>query len=222
MAAAHPIVGRILGHYRVLEQIGAGGMGVVFRAYDQRLERDVALKVLPPRTLLDDTARSRLRSEALTLSKLNHPHIAHIYDFDTQDGVGFLVMEFVQGTTLDRKLVHGALPEEDILRFGGQISATLEEVSTLGIVHRDLKPSNIMITTSGNVKLLDFGLAKLLAPDEATRSAGHSRELMGTLPYMSPEQLKGTPVDFRSDIYQVGNVLYEAGTGRRPFSTDVP
>lgn len=222
MAAAHPIIGRTLGHYRVLEQVGAGGMGVVFRAYDQRLERDVALKVLPPRTLLDDVARRRLRNEALTLSKLNHPHIAHIYDFDTQDGVDFLVMEFVQGTTMDRKLAQGAVPEEEILRFGSQISTTLDEVSGLGIVHRDLKPSNIMITTSGNVKLLDFGLAKLLTPDQVTHSAGQGRELTGTLAYMSPEQLKGSPVDSRSDIYQVGNILYEAGTGKRPFSADAP
>jgi serine/threonine protein kinase/tetratricopeptide (TPR) repeat protein len=221
MATDYPIIGRILGHYRVQEQIGAGGMGMVFRAYDQRLERDVALKVLPPRTLSDEAARARLRTEALTLSKLNHAHIAQVYDFDTQDGVDFLVMEFVQGATLDRKLAQGALPEEDILRLGVQISATLEEVSSLGIVHRDLKPSNIMITPTGDVKLLDFGLSSL-PNEEATRSAEHSRDLRGTLPYMSPEQLKGQPIDFRSDIYQVGAILYEAATARRPFSADVP
>lgn len=220
MAATHPIIGRILGHYRVLEQIGAGGMGVVFRAYDQRLERDVALKVLPASTVLDEAARQRFRAEALALSKLNHPHIAQIYDFDTYDGIDFLVMEFVKGIPLDQKLLRGTLAEEEIIRLGTQIASTLEEVSAMGMVHRDLKPSNIVIAKGGEVKLLDFGVAKLLSSEDRTHSS--ALEITGTLPYMSPEQLKGEPTDFRSDIYQVGATLYQAATGSRPFTGIVP
>ncbi len=193
-------------------------MGIVFRARDQRLERDVAIKILPRGTLSSDAARRRFRQEALTLSKISHANVAHIYDFDTQDGIDFLVMEFVRGVTLSQKLVRGPLPEESVVGLGRQVAEALAAASALGIVHRDLKPGNVMITPAGDAKLLDFGLARLIESEEVTRSSTNAAEpWTGTLYYMAPEQLKGEPSDFRSDIYQVGAVLYEAVTGTRPF-----
>ncbi len=199
-------------------------MGVVYRAHDQRLDRDVALKVLPPGTLADDAARKRFRKEALTLSRLSHTNVAHIYDFDTEDGIDFLVMEFVPGVTLEQKLTEGRFPEAQVVRLGAQIAKTLEEVSEFGIVHRDLKPANIILSPKGDAKLLDFGLAKLLRikETEVTQSLGNVRELAGTLRYMTPEQLRGEASDFRSDIYSLGVVLYEVATGRQAFDTAIP
>ena len=224
MAVVSPILGRTLGHYRVVEQVGAGGMGVVYRAHDERLDRDVALKVLPPGTLADDAARKRFRKEALTLSRLSHTNVAHIYDFDTEDGIDFLVMEFVPGVTLEQRLTECRFPEEEVVRLGGQIARTLEEVSEFGIVHRDLKPANIILSPKGEAKLLDFGLAKLLRTKETevTQTLGNTKEFAGTLRYMTPEQLKGKPSDFRSDIYSLGVVLYEAATGKQAFDSLIP
>ena len=156
------MIGKTLSHYRIVEKIGAGGMGEVYRAHDERLERDVALKVLPTGTLADESARKRFRKEALALSKLNHPNIATIYDFDTQDGIDFLVMEYVEGMTLSERVSKGALPEKEIARLGGQVAEALEEAHEQGIIHRDLKPANVMVTAKGRAKVLDFGLAKLL------------------------------------------------------------
>jgi serine/threonine protein kinase/tetratricopeptide (TPR) repeat protein len=219
MAASHPIVGQNLSHYRILEQIGAGGMGVVYRAYDEHLERDVALKVLPPGALANENARKRFRKEALALAKLNHPNIATIHEFDTQSGIDFLVMEYVDGATLNEKLNKGALSEREVLALGEPILKTLEDAHEQGIVHRDLKPGNIMITAKGQVKLLDFGLAKLLRSSDtaATESITEIDRVAGTLPYMAPEQLRGGVPDYRSDIYSAGAVLYEMATARRPF-----
>jgi serine/threonine protein kinase/tetratricopeptide (TPR) repeat protein len=213
------MVGQTLGHYRIDQQIGAGGMGVVFRARDQRLDRDVALKILPDSLLNDPAASDRLRKEALALSKLNHPNIAHIYDFDTQGGVAFLIMEYVQGDTLAKKLGSGPFPEEVAVSIGLQIASALEDAAEVGVVHRDIKPSNIMLTSKGAVKVLDFGLAKLFRSDEQDLTRSHSDlpDAAGTLPYMAPERLKSEPADFRSDIYSLGSVLYEAVTGKRPF-----
>src|SRR5271154_2703251 len=191
MPSASPIIGRNLGRYRIIEPVGAGGMGVVFRAHDERLDRDVALKILSPGTLGDETARQRFRNEALTLSKFSHPHVAYIFDFDTEDGIDFLVMEFVDGVTLHRKLREGAFPQEEVIRLGEQIANALGEIAKFGMVHRDLKPANVVLTPSGDAKLLDFGLAKLLPMNEVTRSSKAGADLAGTLPYMSPEQLKG-------------------------------
>lgn len=213
-------IGQVLGHYCVVEQIGAGGMGVVYRAHDERLDREVALKVLPPGALADETARKRFRKEALTLSKLNHPNIAHVYDFDTQDGIDFLAMECVSGITLAEKLATGPLPEKEVLRLGEQIARTLEDAHGAGVIHRDLKPGNIMVTAKGQVKLLDFGLAKLLRgseTDTTQSTSGAQGAAAGTLPYMAPEQLLGELPDYRSDIYSLGVVLYELATGQRPF-----
>jgi TolB-like protein/Tfp pilus assembly protein PilF len=214
------MIGQTLGHYRVLEQIGAGGMGLVFRAHDERLDREVALKVLPPGTLTDENARKRFRKEALTLSKLNHPNIATVFDFDTQDGVDFLVMELIPGVTLDEKLAAGALPEKEVIRLGMQLTEGLAAAHSEGVIHRDLKPGNLRLTPDGRLKILDFGLAKLLHPvsDAApTESLSQTHGAVGTLPYMAPEQLQGEAADARSDIWAAGAVLYELATGRRPF-----
>jgi TolB-like protein/Flp pilus assembly protein TadD len=192
----------------------------VYRAHDERLDRDVAVKVLPSGTLADEPARKRFRKEALTLSKLNHPHIATVFDFDTQDGVDFIVMELIEGMSLAEKLKTGALPEKDVAELGGQIADALEEAHERGVVHRDLKPGNIALTPKGRVKVLDFGLAQILRPvsDEAsTEAMTETHAVAGTLPYMSPEELRGERADHRSDIYSFGVVVYEMATGKRPF-----
>ena len=220
MLCPSPIIGQILGQYRILEQIGSGGMGVVYRAHDERLDRDVAIKVLPPGTLADEAARKRFRKEALAIAKLNHPNIATVHDFDTQDGIDFLVMEYVRGVTLAEKIIQGGMHAKDVLEIGQQLVNTLADAHEHGIVHRDLKPGNIMLTAKHQVKLLDFGLAKLLNPvsaEDVTRSMSVIDIAAGTLPYMAPEQLRGENVDFRSDIYSVGAILYEIATNHRPF-----
>ena len=219
------MINKRLSHYRIEEQIGAGGMGVVYRARDERLNRDVALKVLPSGTLSDEVARRRFRNEALALSQLNHPNIAIVHDFDTQNGLDFLVMEYVQGESLAEKLAGGALSEKTVAALGVQMAEALEEAHEQGVVHRDLKPGNIVVTPKGRVKVLDFGLAKLLQPageKELTRSLAETRSTGGTLPYMSPEQLRGDPVDSRSDIFSFGAVLYEMATARRAFDEKNP
>jgi TolB-like protein/Tfp pilus assembly protein PilF len=224
MPALTVTIGQTLGHYRILERIGAGGMGTVYRARDERLDRDVALKVLPPSGLENDAARRLFRKEALALSRLNHPNIAAIYDFNCDAGVDFLVMEHIAGLTLASKLARGALSEEEILQYGRQIALALEHAHGYGVVHRDLKPGNVIIRSDGQLKVVDFGLAKLVTLDEsaATESWSGVHGLAGTLPYMSPEQLWGKPPDFRSDIYSAGVVLYEMATGKRPFEGKVP
>jgi len=195
-------------------------MGVVYRARDEQLERDVALKVLPSGTLGDDSARRHFREEALVLAKLNHPNIEAVYEFGSQEGTDFLVMEYVPGRTLAQRLAGGSLTEKDVLTLGMQIAAALQEAHERGIVHRDLKPANIAITARGQAKVLDFGLAKMLRADEefTTDYLTDARGAAGTLPYMSPEQLRGQAVDARSDIYTIGAVLYEMASGRRAFS----
>jgi TolB-like protein/Flp pilus assembly protein TadD/predicted Ser/Thr protein kinase len=214
------MIGQTLGHYRIAAQLGAGGMGVVYRARDERLDRDVALKVLPAGALADDAARRRFRKEALALAKLAHPNIAHIYDFDTQDGVDFLVMECVAGQPLAQRLAAGSLSEKEFASLGAQIAAALEEAHEHGIIHRDLKPANILVTPKGQAKVLDFGLAKLLRPASAatTESFTEAQATAGTLPYMAPEQLRGEAADARTDLFAAGAVLYEMAAGRRPFN----
>jgi TolB-like protein/Tfp pilus assembly protein PilF len=216
------MIGKTLGQYLVVEQIGAGGMGVVYRAYDERLQRHVALKVLPPGLLADEVTRRRFRKEALSLSKLNHPNVATVHDFNTQDGVDFLVMELVPGATLEERLARGALPEKEVLRLGAQLAHGLAAAHANGIVHRDLKPGNLRLTQDGRLKILDFGLAAWLHPaidDMAdTPVLGETQIVIGSPPYMSPEQLRGEEVDLRSDIYGAGGVLYKMVTGQRPFA----
>jgi len=219
MAAPSQLVGQILGHYRILEQIGVGGMGVVYRAHDERLDRDVALKVLTPGALVDEAARKRFRKEALALSRLNHPNIAMVFDFDTQDDMDFLVIEYIPGTTLDASVGPDVLPEKQVIRLGLQLAEGPTAAHEQGVVHRDLKPSNLRITPDGRLKILDFGIAKLLPTSErqATETLTEAQGVTGTLPYMAPEQLQGEQPDSRTDIYAAGTVLYEMATGRRPF-----
>jgi tetratricopeptide (TPR) repeat protein len=220
-----PSIGQVLGHYRVLEQIGAGGMGVVYRAHDLQLERDVALKVLPPGTLADNHARSRFRKEALALARLNHPNIATVHEFGTQEGIDFLVTEYIHGLTLDSKLARGPLSPQETVDLAIQLAQGLEAAHEQGIVHRDLKPGNLRLTPKGQLKILDFGLASLPALAESTvltQSAQGEHSFSGTLPYMAPEQVRGQTVDQRSDIWSTGAVLYEMATGQRPFPEKHP
>jgi eukaryotic-like serine/threonine-protein kinase len=214
------VIGRTLGHYCIVEKIGAGGMGEVYRAHDQHLGRDVAIKVLPPGTLSDETARKRFRNEALTLSRLNHPNIATVHDFDTQAGVDFLVMEYVPGTTLSEKLAAGPLTEKEVACLGAQLAEGLTAAHEQAVIHRDLKPGNLRLTTDGRLKILDFGLARLVQPvsgNAETETLSETRAVAGTLPYMAPEQLRGERVDGCSDIWAAGVVLYEMATGKLPF-----
>jgi serine/threonine-protein kinase len=211
----------MLGHYRVLEQIGAGGMGVVYRAHDLQLDRDVALKVLPSETLANNRARARFRQEALALARLNHPNIATVHEFGTQEGVDFLVTEYIHGVTLDSKLARGPLSQPETLELAIQLVQGLEAAHEQGIVHRDLKPGNLRITPQGQLKILDFGIATLpvLAGSTALTVSSRGDQLFsGTLPYIAPEQVRGLAVDQRSDIWSTGAVLYEMATGQRPFS----
>jgi serine/threonine protein kinase/Tfp pilus assembly protein PilF len=215
------MIGRMLGHYRVVEKVGEGGMGIVYRTYDEHLDRDVAIKILPQGALGNESARRRFRKEALTLAKLNHPNIESVYEFGSQDGVDFLVLEYVAGSTLADKILAGAFPEKEVGQLGVQLAAALEEAHECGIVHRDLKPKNIAVTPKGQLKVLDFGLARLLQPESgvSTKDFLSSTEAFaGTIPYMSPEQLRGRPADTRSDIYATGMVLYEIATGKHPFA----
>jgi serine/threonine protein kinase/Tfp pilus assembly protein PilF len=218
------MIGQTLGHYRILAKIGAGGMGVVYRAHDGRLDRDVAIKVLPTNVLGDEAARRRFRREALALSKLSHPNIGTIFDFNSELGVDYLVIEYIPGTTLAHRLATGPLPGKDLLGLGTQIAAALEEAHEHGVVHRDLKPSNIMVTPKGLAKVVDFGLSKLLycQSDSDNTASVTDTAFAGTYPYASPEQLRGETLDGRSDIHSLGIVLFEMATGQRPFRDPVP
>jgi eukaryotic-like serine/threonine-protein kinase len=158
------MVGQTLGHYRILEKLGAGGMGEVYRAHDQHLDREVAIRVLPPGTLAHEPSRKRFRKEAMALSRLNHPNIATIHDFDTEEGVDFLVMEYIPGITLSGRLTSRALPEKEVIALGTQLAEGLSAAHGQGVIHRDLKRGNLRMTGDGRLKILDFGLAKLRSP----------------------------------------------------------
>lgn len=216
--------GTRLGHYQIVAPLGAGGMGEVYRARDDRLERDVALKILPPGAVSDSAARKRFRKEALALSRLNHPNIATVLDFDSQDGMDFLVMEHVAGEGIAEKVAAGPLGEREIARLGFELAEGIAAAHGQGVIHRDLKPGNLRLMPDGRLKILDFGLAQLLeasAPPESgaadTISASGPGITAGTLPYMAPERLHGETADARSDIWAVGLVLYELATGKRAF-----
>ena len=217
------MVGQILGHYRIVEQIGQGGMGVVYRANDEQLDREVAIKVLPSH-VMDAAARKQFRKEALAVAKLNHPNVATVHEFGTQGSTDFLVTEYVRGLTLDAKLAAGPLPEKDLLRLGAQLADGLEAAHQHGIVHCDLKPGNLRVTPSGQLKILDFGLARLFNPSAEpvpTETVSSANVVRGTLPYMSPEQLRGDCLDKRCDIWASGAILYEMATGRCPFTEKI-
>lgn len=196
-------------------------MGIVYRAHDLQLDRDVALKILAPGTLTDNRARARFRNEALALARLNHPNIATVHDFGTQDGVDFLVAEYISGITLNSKLGAGPVSEQEAISLGIQLSQGLEAAHEQGVVHRDLKPGNLRLATKGGLKILDFGLAKFTRQLDATtitQSVAGEQSFLGTLPYMAPEQVRGEQVDERSDIWSAGAVLYEMVTGKPPFA----
>jgi len=214
--------GTRLGPYEILEAIGAGGMGEVYRARDTRLNRTVAVKVLPAHLAARTEARERFEREARAVASLNHPHICSLYDIGRQDEIGFLVMEYLEGETLADRLRKEALQQDEALRYAGQILDALNRAHRKGIVHRDLKPANVMLTRDG-AKLLDFGLAKLreaVAPPEQTVSMTLTTDgtIVGTFQYMAPEQLEGKDADARTDIFAFGTLLYEMLTGQKAFS----
>ncbi len=210
------LAGRKLGRYDVISRLGAGGMGIVYRAHDTRLKRDVALKVLPQASIIDEERKRRFVQEARSASALNHPNIVSIYDTDRIDGIDFITMECVPGKTLAQVIGRKALSPPQALTYATQIAAALAAAHAVGIVHRDLKPGNVMITAEGQVKILDFGLAKLAEPTGGEASTDMAW-ILGTPAYMSPEQAEGKRVDARSDIFSFGTVLYEMLAGRPAF-----
>ncbi|MBI2682145.1 MAG: protein kinase [Acidobacteriales bacterium] len=216
-----------MGPYEIVSAIGVGGMGEVYKARDTRLDRDVAIKVLPPHLASDNTFRERFEREARAISSLHHPHICVLHDVGNQDGVHYLVLEYLEGESLSQRLERGSLPIAQVLRYGIQIAEALERAHRQGVVHRDLKPGNIMLTKDG-VKLLDFGLAKPMAgasaaPSSMSMTVTRNQTLtaqgtiVGTFQYMAPEQLEGHDADPRSDLFALGCVLYEMAAGKRPF-----
>jgi eukaryotic-like serine/threonine-protein kinase len=214
------MIGHTLGHYRIRSKLGQGGMGEVFLAEDTRLKRDVALKTLSEVAGAQPDRLARFAREAEAIAALNHPNIVTIYSFEEEDGLPFLTMELVDGQTLDETLPRGGMPLGRLLEIAVTIADAVSSAHERGVIHRDLKPANVMLTREGRVKVLDFGLAKLAARDEPPGAAVTlTREgtLMGTLTYLSPEQLQGRPADARSDVFSIGIMLFELATGERPF-----
>jgi Tol biopolymer transport system component len=215
-----------LGPYEIVARAGAGGMGEVYRAHDSRLNRDVAIKVLPDHLAANAELRERFEREARAISQLSHPHICVLYDIGKHEGADYLVLEYLEGETLGARLRRGLLPTDQVLKYGAQIADALDKAHRLGVVHRDLKPDNVMVTKTG-LKLLDFGLAKpLAAPGNVSSSIAATMTnspltaegtLVGTFQYMAPEQLEGREADKRSDLFAFGCVLYEMATGKRAF-----
>jgi len=221
------LIGRTLGHYRIVEKIGAGGMGVVYRAHDERLDRDVAVKVLPEEVAQDPNRLARFEREAKTVAKLDHPNILAIHDYGAHDGSTYAVMELLEGDNLRERIPSGGMGWPKAVEISAAVADGLAAAHGKGIIHRDLKPENIFLTADGRVKILDFGLARLVLPaDEEAETATMeplataAGTVMGTVGYMSPEQAAGRPVDTRSDLFSLGTILYEMTAGRRPFEGD--
>ena len=222
-------IGDSLGSYRVLAKLGEGGMGEVYRAHDSKLQRDVALKVLPPEIADDRERRGYLLREARAAAALNHPNICTIYEVGEAGTRVFIAMEVIDGQTLTERLAHGALPLDQIIRYGVQLTDAVAHAHDRGVVHRDLKSANVLITSDDRVKVLDFGLARRLSGQQLGENTTQSQHfvsspgaVVGTLPYMSPEQLRGQPADLRTDIWACGVVLYEMAAGKRPFAAQSP
>jgi Tol biopolymer transport system component/predicted Ser/Thr protein kinase len=207
------MIGKMISHYRIIEKLGEGGMGVVYKAEDTKLTRTIALKFLPPELTRDSEAKERFNHEARAAAALSHPNICTVYEVDESEGQSFIAMEYIQGVNLKEKIRERPLKLKEALEIAVQISAGLHNAHTRNIVHRDIKPANIMLTDSGQVKIMDFGLAKLTGQTKLTKDG----TTLGTVAYMSPEQTRGEPVDHRTDIWSLGVVLYEMVTGQLPF-----
>ena len=220
------MIGTTLAHYRIVSKLGEGGMGAVYRATDTKLGRDVALKILPAEMAASPERLERFRREATALAALDHPDIVTVFSVEETDGVHFLTMQLVEGEPLDRLIPEGGQPADRILEIGTRLADALAAAHEKGIIHRDLKPANVMIANDGRVKVLDFGLARMTVAGEEMPGGSHlptqllTREgvVMGTVPYMSPEQVAGSTVDHRTDLFSLGVILYEMATGGRPFA----
>jgi serine/threonine protein kinase/tetratricopeptide (TPR) repeat protein len=219
---ANLVAGTTLGRYTLVNRIGEGGMGEVWKAHDANLDRHVAIKMLLRGALDDATTRERFRREALVLSRLSHSGVATIFDFDARDGCDFLVMEYVSGGTLEARLAAGPMPIDEAIDVGIAIAAALDNAHRNGFLHRDLKPANVALTAEGQPKILDFGLALLLAGAKATGHLTQTGMIVGSLPYMAPEQLLGEADDARTDVYALGVMLFEMVTGKRPIEKERP
>ena len=219
------IPGKVMGPYEIIEKAGAGGMGEVFKAKDTRLDRTVAIKILPATLSASADLKQRFEREAKIISSLNHPNICTLHDIGSDNGMNYLVMEYIEGETISERVKRGPIPMDELFRIAGQIADALDKAHGQGLIHRDLKPSNVMLTDSG-AKLLDFGLAKIQIKDGHVEGASAITQttpltgtgtMLGTLQYMSPEQLEGNEADPRSDIFAFGALLYEMATGKRAF-----
>src|SRR5262252_4902299 len=227
MAESDTLTGQTISHYRILEKLGSGGMGEVYLAHDPRLDRRVAIKLLPAHVAADAVARERLRREALAAAALDHPFICKIFEIGEDQGTLFMVMEYISGETLYARLRAGPLPRSEALRIAAEVAEALEAAHAKPVVHRDLKPANVMLTSQGRAKVMDFGLAKRLVSGElknisAALTAGDlsltaAGAVTGTPEYMSPEQMTGAPLDHRSDLFSFGIILCELLTGKHPF-----
>ncbi|HEV2616274.1 MAG TPA: serine/threonine-protein kinase [Candidatus Acidoferrales bacterium] len=228
------MTGTVISHYRVKERLGSGGMGIVYRAEDIVLKREVAVKFLPERLTTNKRALERFLREARAAAALNHPHICTIYEVGEHDGQQFIVMELLEGQTLRQRMQGRPLPKDEIIELGIEIADALEAAHAKGIIHRDIKPANIFVTTNRHAKILDFGLAKLVSPETAATADMHDASItatiqeelteagyvVGTAVYMSTEQVRGQELDARTDVFSFGAVLYEMATGKKAFPGD--